>query len=121
MSPSDKEVLEAFIKLEKQPKQKRPNSDQIHLADEKARKAKLENDSNALDQELRKKIFKWVQWLVSLYLAFVGIVLVCNMIGNFCSAKNLLSEKVFIALLTTTTVNVIGLPYLIIKALFQKR
>lgn len=72
---------------------------------------KLKNLNLAQDTKLKRKIFIWTQYVVTLYMIFIGIVI-------FCSLP--LSDNVIIALLTTTSINIIGLPALIIGSLFPK-
>ena len=57
---------------------------------------------------------RWVQWLISVWLLLVMAVLVLSM---FCGR---IESSVLIALLTTTTVNILGLPFIILKGLFDK-
>lgn len=64
---------------------------------------------------LRRRTAKWVMWIVSLWLlgAFVVVFL--------CGLKVLtLTTEVLIALLTTTTANILGLPYIILQGLYPK-
>ena len=52
--------------------------------------------------------------MVTIYLTSVIAILFVILF----SEENNLEDSVLIALLTTTTINVLGLPYLIIKSLF---
>ena len=64
--------------------------------------------------KFKTKAFNWVLWLVSIYLlVVVGLLVHANFIGG-----NHLSDNVLIALLTTTTATVVGLPLVVIKGLF---
>lgn len=64
---------------------------------------------------LRRRTAKWVMWIVSLWLAAVIIVLVCAGLEWIT-----LSNRVLIALLTTTTVNILGLPLVVLRGLYPK-
>lgn len=64
---------------------------------------------------LRRRTAKWVMWIVSLWLAAVIVVLVCAGLEWVT-----LSNRVLIALLTTTTVNILGLPLVVLRGLYPK-
>ena len=81
---------------------------------------KLDNDRKSINNKkdkqklgLKKVICRWVMKLVQLYLLFVGGLLFLSLLGF-----GNLSDSVLITLLTTTTINIIGLPWLIIRSLF---
>lgn len=64
---------------------------------------------------LRRRTAKWVMWIVSLWLLGTFLVVL------LCGLKRLnLSTEVLIALLTTTTANILGLPYIILQGLYPK-
>ena len=71
----------------------------------------IANNGNKQDQLLKGRIFNWVQGIVSCYLIFVAVIIFFSMP---------LSPNVMIALLTTTTINIVGLPAFIIHSLFPK-
>lgn len=71
---------------------------------------KIENNGLSQDILHRKKLVYWVMWVVSLWLIVVIIIII------FCVD---LSDTVKITLLTTTTINILGLPYIILKGLFK--
>jgi hypothetical protein len=81
--------------------------DEMDLSWQKARRY-------ALDTKLRVGLARWIQWLISIWLLLVMAVLVLSM---FCGR---IESSVLIALLTTTTVNILGLPFIILKGLFDK-
>jgi Ca2+-dependent lipid-binding protein len=83
---------------------------------EELRSHKLENDSTENELSLKKRICCWVQWVVSIYLIFVASVL-----SFVVAATGALSNSVLIALLTTTTINILGLPLMIIISLFPSK
>ena len=64
---------------------------------------------------LRRRTAKWVMRIVSLWLAAVIVVLVGT--GWECFT---LSNQVLIALLTTTTANILGLPLVVLRGLYPK-
>lgn len=70
----------------------------------------LEMEGKKLDISLKKRMFYWALIIVSVYLIFVAIVILFTDV----------SDSVIIALLTSTTATIIGLPYLIIHSLFPK-
>ncbi len=87
--------------------------------------------SDALDDELKRRNFEqeikhrnilvyWVIGVVSIWLIIVLIILFKQ--GSFSltlSESFNLSDKVIMTLLGTTTVNILGLPYIILKGLFK--
>ena len=73
-------------------------------------KLKRYNDTS----DLRKHSAYWVMIVVSLWLGGVFWVLKHN------KSDLHLSDSVLIALLTTTTVNVLGLPFIILQGLYPK-
>ena len=75
------------------------------------RKAKTHHQTEnwKIERKLKEKLAMWVVAMVTIYLAAVSYILY---------KQQPLSDEVLIALLTTTTINVLGLPYLIIKSLF---
>ncbi|GEM_PF-4989653 len=87
-----------------------PNSDDLKKEQE-IREHTLSNDAKKSTLDLRVRICYWVMALVTVYLLFVGYI-----IHNIEE----LSDAVLIALLTTTTINVLGLPLMIILSLFPK-
>lgn len=85
----------------------------------------LANEKLKTENDLLKSAFKQSTWfaistfiLVVVYMIFiVGII-----IWQGCISPELrISDKVFITILSTTTVNVLGLFYLIIKYVFHHR
>lgn len=86
---------------------------QVYSNKKQRRLEDLEYAGKLQDKELKKRIFDWVQKVVSCYLIFMAVVVLWH-------ASLGLTEAVMIALLTTTTINIIGLPALIIHSLFPK-
>lgn len=69
---------------------------------------------NADDIAMKKNIFHWVKILINLYLAFVACII------GFKFYFSGLNSSEIIALLSSTTATIIGLPYLIVSSLFSK-
>lgn len=79
---------------------------------EALRRKRLANDHAEANLRFRRTILWWVIGVVSVYLGFVAVIL------SYIACKQGLSATVLIALLSTTTLNILGLPYVIIKSLF---
>jgi hypothetical protein len=77
---------------------------------------KLKKDISQQELELKKGICAWVKWIVSVYLIFIAYILLLLVLN-----EGKLESSVVIALLTTTTINILGLPYMIIKSLFPEK
>lgn len=88
-------------------------SSEIKKRAQEVRQKIIENDIAENELTLKKVICNWVQWLVNLYLIFVASIIL--FLGLEIAKLN---DSVIIALLTTTTINILGLPYMIIKSLF---
>ena len=67
------------------------------------------------DTAHRRSLIKWVKWTVSLWLAGVLSVITFN---NILCLK--LETGVQITLLATTTVNILGLAYIVLEGLFKE-
>lgn len=83
----------------------------------KLHKQQFEEEQLALLKENRKhreKLIQWCKWLATIYLSI--ILLIVFFLG-FELIK--LSDWVMIAVLTTTTANILGLMYIILKGLFK--
>ena len=76
----------------------------------------IKNRGARAEQGLKKDICDWVKCIVSLYLVFVGFILTM-LVFEFGK----LSDGAIIALLTTTTINILGLPLMIILSLFPSK
>ena len=68
----------------------------------------------AEDTGHRKGLIGWVKWVVSGWLFSVLFVVTFNSLFRFG-----LNDGVLIALITTTTVNILGLAYIVLKGLFN--
>lgn len=67
----------------------------------------------ANDTQNRQWLARWAVWIVSIWLIVVLFIILAN--RNFFS----LSDAVLIALMGTTTLNVLGLSYIVLKGYFQ--
>lgn len=74
----------------------------------------LENERFKSDTKDRKWLAKWTAYVVSIWLGLVLLILFSN---NFFSLN--LSDTVLVALLGTTTLNVLGLSFIVLKGHFQ--
>ena len=88
----------------------------LRVRDENLREKTLKNDITQQELQLKKDIYRWVKWVVSLYLIFIAFVLIL-LVFNI----GMLESRVIMMLLGTTTVNMIGLPFAIIKSLFPAK
>jgi len=66
------------------------------------------------DTKHRKGLIFWVKYVVSIWLLLVIFVVALNSVLSLN-----LKESVLITLLTTTTVNILGLAYIVLKGLFE--
>ena len=66
------------------------------------------------DTDHRSGLITWVKWVVSLWLLCTITVVAFNSILHLD-----LKEGVLIVLLTTTTVNILGLAYIVLQGLFK--
>lgn len=80
--------------------------------DEQKKKRELERYSS--DTTDRKWLAKWTAWIVSLWLFGVLIILGLN---QFLELQ--LSDSVLIVLLGTTTLNVLGLSFIVLRGHFN--
>jgi hypothetical protein len=81
---------------------------------EELRKHAIANNANEVIITLKRRICYWVMVVVTLYMFFIGIII------YRVAVEGKLSDTVLIAILTTTTINVLGLPLMIILSLFPK-
>jgi hypothetical protein len=75
----------------------------------------LKNNNLESDIKLKQGICFWVKRVVSIYLVFIAGIICCVLYNKG------LSDSVLIALLTTTTINILGLPLMIIVSLFPNK
>ncbi len=74
---------------------------------------RLENNRYHSDTKDRKWLAKWTAFVVTIWLTSVLLILVFN------EDKICLSDKVLITLLGTTTLNVLGLSFIVLRGHFQ--
>ncbi len=76
---------------------------------------KLESERFGDDTRHRKGLVSWVKWLIPIYLVFVFAVLAAS---GFCLGGFHIETSVLIAMLCTTTANVLGLAAIVLYGLF---
>lgn len=91
-------------------------------------RAKLENDALLQDLWFKKEehdqrihYAKNIYYLIVVWLAFIGVIVICSGLKALVCEYFELSDKVIITLLTTTTVTVIGLFGTVLKYLFGRK
>lgn len=89
------------------------NIDSKSLAEQKDTRKDLEDERYASDTKDRKWLAEWSATLVSIWLFFVFIILIKN------NDSVHLSDAVLNVLLGTTTLNVLGLMYIVLKGHFK--
>ena len=67
------------------------------------------------DTEFRHHLSVWVMWIVPVWMILV--LLLVYLTGK---GKTELSDTTMVALLSTTTVNVLGLAYIVLKGIFPE-
>lgn len=88
-----------------------PNNSLDDVDDMTMRQQRKERFSQ--DTRFRKYLAIWVMWIVPVWLLAVIVILILCGIEIFS-----LKSNVLITLLATTTVNVLGLAYIVLKGLF---
>lgn len=76
-------------------------------------KKRYENKRYDQDTRTKGKLALWAAWIVSIYLAVVFFILIIN------KSHIQLSDGVLMMLLGTTTLNVLGLMYIVLKGYFK--
>lgn len=69
----------------------------------------------AQDTKFRHHLSVWVMLIVPIWMGFVLLLIASNGFGWTC-----LSDTALVALLTTTTANVLGLAYIVLKGIFPE-
>lgn len=98
------------------------STQKIQLSSQTEEREKIENNRKKEElktakqnREERKKYAKWIFWLLVCYVLVVMVLL------YFCGFRlTTLSETVLVTLLSTTTVNMIGIFLVVTKYLFSK-
>lgn len=88
-----------------------PTNDDIDSLDLKEQK----RERYSQDTKYRKHLAIWVMWVVSIWLAAVLLIITVVAIWDLSMKPN-----VQITLLATTTVNVLGLAYIVLKGIFKQ-
>ena len=88
---------------------------EIERYKQEAERAKEELARYKQDTKERKTLSKWVRCIVPVWLGFTATSFLLN--GYGCIS---VSESVMITLLGTTTANVLGLGYILLKGLFPE-
>ena len=93
------------------------------LLEERLKKAKLENESlagvnesNTQDREQRKEFAERIFSFVCYYMGFVAFVVLCC--GIPCNFH--LNDVILVTLLGTTTANILGVLYIVVRYLFSR-
>ena len=72
----------------------------------------------------RRRLERWVTRLIVFYLLMVFILLSTNSLHSWLETKGLpfiyMDEKIIIALLTTTTINIVALGIILVRGLFHE-
>ena len=89
---------------------------ELELKKEEVNSKNLDNKSNSIDIYLKIFFAFWVLFIVTSFLNYVKEILSLK----FNYEKNL-SDNVIIALLTTTTINILTLAFMVISYLFPKK
>lgn len=87
---------------------------QIEIQKEQLYQDRYEQKTNE-----RRLFSKWVKWVSSIWLALVLLILFFQGFGSEFKFFNL-SDSVLITLLSTTTINVLGLSVIVLKGFFDK-
>ena len=95
------------------PKRKKTRDFNIDSKDLGMQKIALETERYKSDTNDRKWLAKWATWVVTGWLSFVILILLFNRICNFN-----LSDVVLATLLGTTTLNVLGLSFIVLRGHF---
>src|SRR3989442_15955816 len=83
--------------------------------------ARLEVTNKRQNISLRKGFGISIFVLGCLWLAFIGVIIFIEGIGEICGRSFSLPQPVLLALIGTTTVNVLGLFYVVTNYLFPKK
>jgi len=81
-------------------------------------KLRLENQRYEVDTADRRRLARWAKWVVGIYLIIVFSILFIN--KTALPILNL-SNTVLITLLGTTTLNILGLMYIVLKGYFNNK
>lgn len=72
------------------------------------------------DTRARRRLERWATRVISVYLSCVFLIIVANGIVMVINKRDsLISSEIMIAILTTTTVNILGLGFIVLKGHFR--
>lgn len=109
---SDQQNLRDLIQLSEPSHSEDQDPDARSLFEQTKEKQKLENDRYKSNTNDRKWLAEWSAAIVSLWLFLVFIILIQN------SSNIHLSDSVLNVLLGTTTLNVLGLVFIVLRGHF---
>ncbi|MCK5385386.1 MAG: hypothetical protein KAJ29_07380 [Alphaproteobacteria bacterium] len=93
--------------------------DKKDIEKEDLRAKKLANDLAQQRMDLQEKMFKWIEKTVSRWLIFIVAFFSCyTLLNMFLPTPFVLDKEILMTLLATTTLNILGLPYVVARYLF---
>lgn len=109
-------IEELFDKVLQELREERSQQNEPHFNEIAGERYRERTAVIKQERELQRKIADWVVWVVSLWLFFIAVLM-------FSVGMSWLSysDGVLIALLATTTANIIGLAYFMAKGLFPNK
>lgn len=87
----------------------------------------LEQHRTIENTQARRRLERWARRTIAIYLAFVFLLLIFNGISRvwwpniFNGVNPLFSDSVLYVILSTTTVNILGLGFIVLKGHFQQK
>ncbi|WP_289759205.1 hypothetical protein [uncultured Duncaniella sp.] len=87
----------------------------------------LEQHRTIENTQARRRLERWACWAIVIYLACVFLLLIFNGVSRvlwpniFTSDKPLFSDNVLYVILSTTTVNILGLGFIVLKGHFPQK
>lgn len=97
----------------------KPKSDPPSGEKELRRGEKLKNDHTEQKIDLQKDMFAWIKTVVIIWLSFIMIFLwTYTAVNMYLDEPFILHKEIIITLLATTTLNILGLPFVVTKYLF---
>lgn len=87
----------------------------------------LEQHRTIENTQARRRLERWACWAIVIYLACVFLLLIFNGVSRilwpniFDGEHPLFSDKVLYVILSTTTVNILGLGFIVLKGHFPQR
>lgn len=87
----------------------------------------LEQHRTIENTQARRRLERWACWAIVIYLACVFLLLIFNGVSRvlwptiFTADKPLFSDNVLYVILSTTTVNILGLGFIVLKGHFPQK